>query len=130
MLMIYVWICAIATCVISAHAGIIKRPVSYRTHKCMYIPIEGQINDTWIPIPPKAFQNHSALRKHFKWVSNAVMCNDTQLPSYPKPKVDSMIPFIMCVSIMVILVGLGIVFLIVRLMQNLKRRGIYRFHHG
>ena len=115
-------------CVISVHAGIIKRSVSNPIHEGQWVFIPfNTTNDTWIPIPYHVLENQPELRKHFQLVymqSNGVLSNETLYPARDKTPHELPLPFIGYVSVMLLLLGLATTFIIIKLMQKRNKHKI------
>ena len=141
--MISVWIFVIVMCVTSVHARTVKRGVSNHTSKqeWVFIPIQVNVsnpNETWIPIPYEVFMesNVTELQQHFQIISlhyNGVLSNETLYPPYEgKAPHKSLHPllFMVVLTPVLVLVLSGMVFAIVKLMQNRQRGNSHLFHHG
>lgn len=121
MSMIYVWICVIGMSAICVHARTIMRPVSNHTFNRAYIPKHGEVNDTWILIPPHVLANQSTLKEDFQIImfGNGVLSNDTMIPHHDGKLFN---PFIIYVSVMVLLLTMSGVIILIKLMQKYKRK--------
>ena len=99
----------------------IMRPVSNHTSSWTSIPNHGEVNDTWIHSPSHEFANQSTLKEDFQIIvfGNGVLSNDTMIP-HPDGKLFN--PFIIYVSVLVLLLTMSGVIILIKLMQKYKRK--------
>ena len=112
-------------CVIGVTAGPVKQTLSSPTDesKWVFIPIEANNNDSWIPIPYDVLQkaNITHLQRYFKLIrlhGNGIFSNESILPTHDKKRPDELI---VNIFFSIIIMMLCIVLVILEFIQKRQR---------